>query len=99
DLLPDHDAAANGARPPLQRRRPTRRRIKLLYGGDTKIIFGHGGTFDLGIILSQRWRMKVVRFTRLRPRPSCPAYAQGGALCIRKAVVRYFKCRRPPAEG
>ena len=50
-------------------------------GTGSKIVFGHGETFDLGIILSQRWRMKVVRFARLRPRPSCPAYAQGGALC------------------
>src|ERR1039458_7649428 len=52
--LPDHGAAANGARPPLQRRRPTRRRIELLYGSDTEIIRGHLETLDLGAILSQR---------------------------------------------
>src|ERR1019366_658077 len=46
--------AANGARPPLQRRSPTRRRIELLYGGDTEIVLGHWGTLDLGAILSQR---------------------------------------------
>src|ERR1035438_854777 len=46
--LPDHGAAANGARPPFQRRRPTRCGIKLRYRGDTEIILGHGGTSDPG---------------------------------------------------